>query len=66
MGELALLIEGLVKSSGISRKKDIKPLLQTFPWDRASMLDPIGDDAAVLSVPDGYLLMSCDGIMTEL
>jgi selenophosphate synthetase-related protein len=66
MGQLALLIEDLSKSPGIRRKKDIQPLLQVFPRFQDDMLDPIGDDAAILPTGDGYLLMSCDGIMPEL
>ncbi len=66
MLELAALIEGLAKSSGFLRKKDIQAPLRAFSWDPEKMLDPIGDDAAVLPSAGGYLLMSCDGILPEL
>ncbi|WP_424769204.1 sll0787 family AIR synthase-like protein [Paenibacillus sp. sgz302251] len=66
MGELTALVEGLASSPGLLRKKNIQAPLRAFRWDRDKMLDPIGDDAAVLPVSDGYLLMSCDGILPEL
>ncbi|WP_219837314.1 sll0787 family AIR synthase-like protein [Paenibacillus sp. R14(2021)] len=66
MDNLASLIEHLQAFSGIRRKKDIQPLLRIFGSMQAGMLDPIGDDAAVLPDREGYLLFSSDGILPDL
>jgi selenophosphate synthetase-related protein len=66
MGELHDLVERIAKSSGFRRKKNIQAPLKWFTWDPEKTLDPIGDDAAVLVTNDGYLLISCDGIMPKL
>lgn len=66
MGELNILVERLSRFSGINRKKDIQVPLKAFGWNKEVMLDPIGDDAAILPFGEEYLLMSCDGIMPEL
>ncbi|GAB7055301.1 MULTISPECIES: sll0787 family AIR synthase-like protein [unclassified Paenibacillus] len=66
MNELSRLVSHLAESSGFRRKKDIQIPLQKFQWDPNAMLDPIGDDAAVLPSAEGYLLMSCDGIIPGL
>ncbi|KRE36434.1 sll0787 family AIR synthase-like protein [Paenibacillus sp. Soil724D2] len=66
MGELQNLVERIVISKGFSRKKNIQAPLKMFAWDPEKMLDPIGDDAAILVTNDGYLLVSCDGIIPKL
>ncbi|RRJ67277.1 phosphoribosylformylglycinamidine synthase [Paenibacillus oralis] len=66
MEALARMIEELVQSAGIRRKREILPLLRVLPTFPEGMLDPIGDDAAVLPDGDGYLLLSGDGILPEL
>ncbi|AJY77324.1 sll0787 family AIR synthase-like protein [Paenibacillus beijingensis] len=66
MDELRDLAGRIVNSSGFMRKKDIQIPLKAFHWDPDKMLDPIGDDAAVIPNGDEYLLLSCDGIMPGL
>lgn len=66
MGELQNLVERIAVSKGFSRKKNIQAPLKMFAWDPEKMLDPIGDDAAILVTNDGYLLVSCDGIIPKL
>jgi len=66
MSELRGLVERIVESSGFRRKRDIQTPLKAFGWDPEAMLDPIGDDAAVLPNGDDYLLLSCDGIIPAL
>ncbi|MCP1136233.1 sll0787 family AIR synthase-like protein [Paenibacillus polysaccharolyticus] len=66
MDGLENLVKRIADSSGFMRKKDIQIPLQAFAWDPAAMLDPIGDDAAILKNGDDYLLISCDGILPRL
>lgn len=66
MGELQNLVERIAASKGFSRKKNIQAPLKMFAWDPDKILDPIGDDAAILMTKDGYLLISCDGIIPKL
>lgn len=66
MNELSLLVNRIAESSGFRRKQKIQIPLRAFSWDPNDMLDPIGDDAAVLANGDEYLLISCDGIIPQL
>lgn len=66
MSELRRLIEIICTSGGVKRKKNIRAPLKAFNWEAEKMLDPIGDDAAVLVTNHGYLLFSCDGIIPGL
>ncbi|MDF2963740.1 MAG: phosphoribosylformylglycinamidine synthase [Paenibacillus sp.] len=66
MDGLGNLVKRIANSTGFMRKKDIRIPLQAFDWDPAAMLDPIGDDAAILKNGDDYLLISCDGIIPRL
>lgn len=66
MGELRNLVEYIAQTPGFSRKKNIQAPLKAFAWDPEATLDPIGDDAAILVTNEGYLLVSCDGIIPQL
>ncbi|GGG08707.1 AIR synthase related protein [Paenibacillus abyssi] len=66
MGKLHTLVNDLLNFPGFSRKKNIQVPLKAFAWDPDTTLDPIGDDAAILQTEDGYLLISCDGIIPAL
>ncbi|MEJ9212349.1 sll0787 family AIR synthase-like protein [Bacillus smithii] len=68
MTQFQRLMSKLQDTSMLQRKKAIHPPLSVFKdlWNFHLVLDPIGDDAAILTTDDGYLLFSCDGILPQL
>ena len=66
MSELDKTIRQVKAPSAFRRKKEIQTPARFFFGHPPSLLDPIGDDAAVIQNGDDYLLMSCDGVIPEL
>lgn len=62
------LVTQVKSSSGFLRKRAISPIVGVFAevWRSQGIVDPIGDDAAVIEHGGEYLLLTCDAIIPDL